>query len=400
MQNLKQIHSEVKAELERCTAFWLGNGFDSENGGVYTCLDVKGEVYSTDKSVWMQGRCAWTFSRLCNTYGAKPEWLAFAKSCLDFLEAHCINRDKGGRMYFTVTADGQPLRQRRYWFSEAFYVMGNAEYAAAAGSEEHLQRARDAYELIWKLSQNLMEDPVGMGAKTITQTRPARAMADPMIYLNLSTLMAQHDSANAAIYKQRAGKCADDILTLHHKPGLSATLETVGPNGEFYNEVSGGRVVNPGHSMECAWFILEHALAGQNAEMAKKAEEMFNFAYNIGWDKEFGGLLYFTDVLGKPPESYEHDMKLWWPHNELLIASLMLYKATKKQQYLDIFTETWAYAMRVFSEKEHGEWYGYLRRDGAPTLPAAKGSTFKGPFHLPRMLVMLDTILAEIAHEH
>ena len=77
--------------------FWLEHGMDRENGGVYTCLDRKGEVYSTDKSVWMQGRCAWTFSYLCHLYGERPEWMEAAKSCLDFREAHCVNHEAGGR---------------------------------------------------------------------------------------------------------------------------------------------------------------------------------------------------------------------------------------------------------------------------------------------------------------
>ena len=37
-------------------------------------------------------------------------------------------RQAGDRLYFTVTADGKPLRQRRYCFSEGFYAIGNAEY--------------------------------------------------------------------------------------------------------------------------------------------------------------------------------------------------------------------------------------------------------------------------------
>ena len=42
------------------------------------------------------------------------------------------------------------------------------------------------------------------------------------------------------------------------------------------------------------------------------------------------------------------------------------------------------------------EWYGYLRRDGLPTMPPTKGSTFKGPFHLPRCLMQLDQMMTEL----
>ena len=70
----------------------------------------------------MQGRCGWTYAYLCHVYGKRDEWMQASKSCLDFMEKHCINREAGDRMYFTVTADGKPLRQRRYCFSEGFYA--------------------------------------------------------------------------------------------------------------------------------------------------------------------------------------------------------------------------------------------------------------------------------------
>ena len=114
-QKLIEARQWIKEELDRCAAFWLENGIDKENGGVYTCLDRTGRVFSTDKSVWMQGRCAWTFAWLCHTYGTRPEWLEASRSCLDFMEKYCINRDAEDRMYFTVTGDGKPLRQRRYF---------------------------------------------------------------------------------------------------------------------------------------------------------------------------------------------------------------------------------------------------------------------------------------------
>ena len=111
-QQFAEAHTWVRAELDRCVNFWLKNGMDPEFGGVYTCLDRTGKIYSTDKSVWMQGRCGWIFAHLCTVYGTKPEWLDASRSCLDFMERHCFNHAAGDRMYFTVTKNGQPLRQR------------------------------------------------------------------------------------------------------------------------------------------------------------------------------------------------------------------------------------------------------------------------------------------------
>ena len=143
MEKAKLIETKkwIVEELSQCTDFWLKNGMDHENGGVFTCLDREGKVFSTDKSVWMQGRCAWTFAWLCRTYGVREEWLEACRSCLEFMEKHCINREAGDRMYFTVTKEGRPLRQRRYFYSESFYCMANAEYYGITGDRDCLLRA-------------------------------------------------------------------------------------------------------------------------------------------------------------------------------------------------------------------------------------------------------------------
>ena len=85
-EKLIEVRDWIRKELDTCVDFWLEHGMDRENGGVYPCLDRKGEVYSTDKSVWMQGRCGWTYAYLCTVYGTRPEWLEASKSCLDFME--------------------------------------------------------------------------------------------------------------------------------------------------------------------------------------------------------------------------------------------------------------------------------------------------------------------------
>ena len=392
---LQQAKAWTEKELAVCADFWLRNGMDKEHGGVYTCLDRYGRVYSTDKSVWMQGRCGWIFAYLCHVYGAKKEWLEASKSCLDFMEKYCINPDADGRMYFTVTADGKPLRQRRYYFSEAFYAIANAEYYGVTGEKECLERAKRAYNIYWDLWHGA-KDPTGLGPKTEPQTRSGRAFGLPMIYLNVTSVMLRVDPENKALYEERAQGCVDDIFKYHVHPELHCILENVGVNGEANLDYTDGRIVNPGHDIEGVWFLLEHAKRTGNKELVAKAEEIFNWAIKAGWDEEYEGLLYFVDCLGNPPEAYEHDMKLWWPHDEILISSLMLYRDTGKEEYLDWYFRTMDYCKKHFSDSEGGEWYGYLRRDGKPTEPSTKGSTFKGPFHLPRMLIMTDMMLKEL----
>lgn len=386
----------IQDELKSSVDFWLKYGMDHKNGGVYTCLDREGDVFSSDKSVWMQGRCAWTFAALCTHYGKNDNWMAASESCLDFLEKFCINQEAGGRLYFTVTGDGRPLRQRRYWHSENFYTMGNAEYYIHSGEKKYLERARRTYELVWQLNHGLIKDPTGLGPKTIPETRRSRGLGDPMIYLNVTSVMRRADPERRALYDERAKSCVKEIIDYHYKPELKCMLETVGPDGELQTDTTAGRVVNPGHDIESSWFLQEEANYENNKELSETAMNIFANAINAGWDEKYGGLLYFIDCLNRPPEAYEHDMKLWWPHNEILIASMMFYRDTGNEAYLDWFYKTVDYCQKHFADPKYGEWFGYLRRDGLPTEPPCKGSTFKGPFHVPRSLMMTDAMMGEI----
>jgi len=392
---LLQARKWVRDELERCISFWLEHGMDKTYGGVSTCLDRSGQIYSTDKSVWMQGRCGWTFAYLCHVYGAKSEWLEASRSCLDFMEEHCINRDCGDRMYFTVTEDGRPLRQRRYCFSEAFYAMANAEYYGVTGETVRLERARKAYQMYWDLAHGA-PDPVGMPPKIIAETRTGRSFGLPMIILNVISVLLRVDPGHRAEYEERAQQCVDEIFKYFVKPDMKCLLENVGPDGEARTYYTEGRTVNPGHDIEGVWFMLEHARRTGDTELTNKAAQIFDWAVEAGWDKEYGGLLYFVDCLNLPPEAYEHDMKLWWPHTEMLITSLMLYRDLGDKKYLEWFYRVLDYCKAHFADPECGEWYGYLRRDGLPTMPSTKGSTFKGPFHLPRSLIMVDAMIGEL----
>lgn len=292
----------IRNQLSGVADFWLKNGMDPIHGGIYTCLDRAGNVFSTDKSVWMQGRCGWTYAYLCHVYGIREDWLAASKSCIDFLEEHCVNHDANGRLFFTVTGDGRPLRQRRYCYSEAFYCIANAEYYGLTGETEHLNRARWAYDMYWHLNHG-MEDPTGMGPKTIPETRTGRSLGIPMILLNVTGIMKRVDPENRAFYEKRAAQCVSDIFQYHVKPELGCTLENVAPDGTPRLDITEGRMINPGHDIECSWFLMDHANDTGDAALHRKAIEVFDMAFHKGWDTTYGGILYFMDCLGNPPRS-------------------------------------------------------------------------------------------------
>ena len=373
-----------------CIPFWLKYGRDKEYGGLLNCLDKEGKVYSTDKSVWMQGRAGWMFSFLSNSFGYNEEYLRFAKSCIDFLDEHCF--DKDGRMYFLVTREGKPLKKRRYFFSETFYVMACAEYFKATKDKTYLEKARKVYDMVFNIFINPSSDPFKIWPKVLPEVRNMKSMAAPMILLNINYLMREVDQERLAYYEENAKIFVKEIK-LHYNKDLHGMFENITSDNKFILDVSTERIINPGHDLECSFFLMQEALHNGDKELSQFSQVVFRDAIKRGWDTEFGGIKYFVDALGLPVEAYEHDMKLWWCHNEGINASLLLYKETKDKYYLDWFIKLTDYAFSHFSEHEFGEWYGYLRRDGKVTEPPCKGHTYKGPFHVMRSLVTVIKLL-------
>lgn len=61
--DFKELAKLYKNELlENVLPFWLNHSQDLEFGGYYTCLNRNGDVFDTDKFIWLQGREVWLFS--------------------------------------------------------------------------------------------------------------------------------------------------------------------------------------------------------------------------------------------------------------------------------------------------------------------------------------------------
>lgn len=378
---------KYKSDLtENIMPFWLEHGLDRKNGGVYTCLNRDGSLMDPTKSVWFQGRFAFICSFAYNNVEKRPEWLEAARLTLDFIEAHCFDND--GHMYFSVTAEGRPLRQRRYVFSETFAAIAMAEYSLATGDRHWAERALQVFDD----TQRFLSTP-GYLAPKFEESVQLQSHSIIMILINVGSCLRK------VIDDPKLTQQIDDSIARLKKyfihPEFKCLLETVGMNGEFI-DTNLTRTINPGHCIETSWFIMEEAkLRNWDKGMLDMALEIFDWSWDWGWDKQYGGIINFRDCRNLPPQDYSQDMKFWWPQCETIIASLYAYLATGDEKYLyrhERISE-WTYAH--FPDADKGEWYGYLHRDGTVAQPA-KGNLYKGPFHIPRMMIKGYMLCKEI----
>lgn len=373
--------------------FWLANGLDRKHGGVYTCLDREGRLMDSTKSVWFQGRFGFVAAYAYNQMERNPEWLEASKSCIDFIEAHCVDAD--GHMYFEVAADGTPLRKRRYVFSECFAAIAMSEYAIASGDKRYAEKALELFKRI----QRFLATPGFLEPKYLPALQ-ARGHSITMILINTASRIRA--AIDDPVLNTQIDESLDAICRYFIHPEFKALLEMVGPEGEFIDTCN-GRLINPGHCIETAWFILEEARhRGWDKDLTDMALQILDWSWQWGWDEQYGGIINFRDCRNLPVQDYSQDMKFWWPQTEAIIATLYAYQATKDEKYLAMHKQIsdWTYAH--FPDREHGEWYGYLHRDGTVAQPA-KGNIFKGPFHIPRMMIrsysLCNDICNDIDHE-
>ena len=378
--------SSKKDLTENIMPFWMKYGLDRENGGVYTCVDRDGSLMDTTKSVWFQGRFAFICSFAYNNVEKNQEWLDAAKSTLEFIEKHCF--DEQGHMYFSVTAEGKPLRKRRYVFSETFAAIAMSEYALATGDQHWAKRAIQVFED----TQRFLATPGFLPAKFEADVK-LQGHSIVMILINVGSCIRK--VVDDPKLTQQIDESIEKLKKYFIHPEFKCLLETVGENGEFI-DTNMTRTINPGHCIETSWFIMEEAkLRGWDKPMLDMALQVFDWSWDWGWDKQYGGIINFRDCKNLPPQDYSQDMKFWWPQCETIIASLYAYLGTGDEKYLyrhERISE-WTYAH--FPDAEYGEWYGYLHRDGTVAQPA-KGNLYKGPFHIPRMMIKGYMLCQEI----
>ena len=385
--DFKLLAGQYRDELlNNILPFWLENSQDREFGGYFTCLDREGKVYDTDKFIWLQGRQVWLFSMMYNRVEKRKEWLDCAIQGAEFLKRY--GHDGNLNWYFSLTREGKPLVQPYNIFSYTFATMAFAQLSIATGSEEYATIAKKTFDNIISKQDN----PKGIWNKSYPGTRELKGFSLPMILCNLA-LEIEH-LVDRSLIDKTIETCLDEVLNHFYREDLGLILENVTSDGQFSDSFE-GRVVNPGHSLEAMWFIMDLGVKLGREDIIHKAVDIALKTIEFGWDKQYGGIFYFMDVKGYPTQQLEWDQKLWWVHVESMITMPKGYQLTGSKESLAWFENLHNYTWERIKDKEFGEWFGYLDRRG-DVLLNLKGGKWKGCFHVPRALYQCWNILDKL----
>lgn len=376
------IERYEKELIDSVIPFWEDHCVDKEFGGYFTSLDRDGSVYDTEKYMWMQWRIVYMFATFYASSYRQERWLDIAKQGFDFLTEHGKSAD--GTYYFALNRQGEPTMAPSNIFSDCFAAMGAAALYKATGDARYKAEADSAMHNYIRR----MDNPKGRWEKAQPAKAKRLSHGHFMILANLCSVMK--DCLGTDEYEADCRRAVGTVLEKFWSDEHQVLFENVNPDGTFDLTSCEGRFINPGHGLESMWFVMNYAERIGDQAMIRKAADIVKALLTFGKDKEYGGIYYFMDVLNKPHLELQWDMKLWWPHNEAILATLFAYRLTGETYYLDQFKEIDQWAWAHFKDPEYPEWFAYLNRRGEPTH-MLKGGKWKTMFHLPRCLfVALD----------
>lgn len=388
MIDFKQLSQQYKSELlDRVMPFWMEKSIDTEFGGYFTCLERDGEVFDTDKFIWLQGREVWMLATLYNKVEKRQEWLDAAIQGAEFLKRY--GHDGNLNWYFALDREGHPLVEPYNIFSYTFAVIAFGQLSIATSNAEYADIAKKTFDIV--LSK--VDNPKGRWSKASPGARSLKSFALPMILCNVALEiepLLEKDFLDKTIET-----CVHEVMDVFYRPELGLIVEHLGTDNQLVDCMD-GRLLNPGHAIEAMWFIMDLGKRLGDQALIEKAVKIALAEVEYGWDKQYGGIFYFMDRLGRPLQQLEWDQKLWWVHIETLITMIKGYELTGNTQCLEWFERVHDYVWSHFMDPEYPEWYGYLNRRGEVLL-TLKGGKWKGCFHVPRGLMQVYQSLERIA---
>lgn len=386
--DFKELAKLYKNELlDNVVPFWLTYSQDTQFGGYFTCLLRNGQVFDTDKFIWLQGRQVWFFSFLYNKVEKRKEWLECAIQGGEFLKKY--GHDGNFNWYFSLTRDGKPLVAPYNIFSYTFAAMAFGQLGMATGNKEYEEIARKTYGRILEK----MKNPKGQWNKIISGSRDLKGFALPMIMCNLSLEIEK--VLDRDVMEQTIELCIHEVMDVFYRPELGVIVENVTMDNQLSDSFE-GRLLNPGHSIEAMWFMMDLGERLNRLDLIQKSVDISLKMLRKGWDEQYGGIFYFMDRLGYPTQQLEWDQKLWWVHIETMISMLKGFLLTGNTDCLNWFEKVHDYTWAHFKDPEYPEWFGYLNRQGEVLLPL-KGGKWKGCFHVPRGLYQCWQVLEQCA---
>ena len=346
----------------------------------------------------MTSRILWTFSNAFRLF-RREEYKTMAMQVKSLIINNFYDVEQGG-IYWSINPDGTPLDTKKQIYAIAFCIYGLAEWNRASGDEEALELAKKLYRDIEKHSFDTCKN--GYFEAFTREWGEIQDMRLSDKDANESKTMNTHlhvleaytglyrvwkDGGLAAQLKNLIGIFLDRIL------GADAHLRL------FFDDDwnCGYKIYSYGHDIEASWLLHEAALVlGDEATIGKVEKEVPRIAAAAGEGfTAKGGMIYEKDNATGHIDGDRH----WWVQAETVVGYFNLWQLTGEPSGLEKSIECWEFIKNNLIDRENGEWFWSIRRDGSVNHTDDKAGFWKCPYHNGRMCMEIIERTASMALE-
>jgi mannobiose 2-epimerase len=329
----------------------------------------------------LASRILWTY---CAAFRTKPDpkYLELAKAAYMDLESHFWDREHAG-YFWSIAPDGKPLDNSKQIYVQSFAIYGLTEYFRATGDKAALDRAIEVYRLIESHSRDRANGGY-LEAFTRDWRRPKGK--------RLSKIGPEYPkSQNTNLHLMES---FTNLLRVWPDSGLRQELRAltevmltriVGPEGlhlRLYFDAEWNPksdVISFGHDIEFSWLVTETAEVVGDPELLARAKTA---ALKIARGTLAQGVDPDGGVLNEAgPRGLTDTGKDWWPQAEAVVGFLNAYQLSGDPQFFAAAERTWNFIERRLVDRQHGEWFWGVTREGKVRPYGTKIGFWKCPYH-------------------
>jgi mannobiose 2-epimerase len=375
--------------------FWMKFSRNPANGGFQGLVLADMKVRpDSPRGALLTSRILWTFSTAYRIY-RDPAYLDMARYAYRDLVDHFVDREDGG-LFWSISAEGAPLDAHKQIYGQVFGVYALAEYYRATREKAALDEAVALYRLV----EAHARDPRYGGYFDSLDRHWARQDGPRNLLGNAPKSQNSHIHILEA-YTELLRVWPDAGLRDNQRALISLTLaRIVDPRTHHlilfmkddWTPVS--EAVSYGHDIELSWLLVEAAAVVGDPELVAAVRpvslDIARVTLAEGVDPD-GGV-----ISEGGPHGYTNTNKEWWEQAEAAVGFLNAYQLSGEGRYLEASRHSWDFIRNRFLDREHGDWYNQLKRDGTP-LPLPKISIWKCPYHSSRCCFELIERLGGLA---
>ena len=399
--------------------FWTTRMIDNRNGGYITHFDKDGNDTGDDeKSLIAQSRSVYTLSSAHRAGYGEAKYAELAEHGINFMINKMWDKKYGG-FFWMMDRAGNVKVDKKILYGHSFAIYCLSEYTLATGDPRGIKYAEKTFDLIQK---NCTDTYFGgyfeMFDRNWTLAGPGsqggdRKTLDVHMHL-MEAFTTLFECSKKEVHRRRLLEDIEILLNrmMHpeYKTGISQFTADwqIAPQIKFdiiwgwdrYSEE--GEKNNPtdntcyGHNAEFGWLFI-HALkilGSGTDDYLDLFTKIFNHTINNGIDKKHGGVF----VEG-PHSGGVYDMeKEFWQQAEVMIGTLDAYLLFGKEKYWDAYKNVHKFIFDKVINKNVGEWYPLLSREGEP-IWTHMGHSWKINYHTVRAMIQSIKRLRKIKSE-